>query len=225
MKNILFLLADCLRADLVFGENRRAPTPAINRLKKWGLSFTQVISSATMTSPCVSALMTGCYPHVTGIHQLRGDTLNPALPTLAELLQAKGYRTGALVTGPLWEGLGIERGFEHFEYRKPSPQLSASWRDRIREWSTPGEDARPWFLYAHFFDLHAPRVVAPEFDRSEFGPTIYERAVASLDRRFAEIFGALDWKNTIVVLHADHGEAYPETAWLEFREKMWQDVL
>jgi arylsulfatase len=225
LKNILFILADCLRADAVFGANRRAPTPALDQLKQRGVSFTQIVSSATMTSPCVSSLFTGCYPHVTGIHALRGEALNPALPTLAELLKGRGYRTAALMTGPLWEGLGIERGFDAYDYRKPGPQLSAAWRERILELCAEARDAQPWFIYAHFFDLHVPRVVAPDLNRAEYGATVYERALASLDRRLGEILGLLDWDNTIVVFHADHGELFPQTGWLETRERIWQDYI
>jgi arylsulfatase A-like enzyme len=225
LKNILFVLADCLRADSVFGGKRQPPTPALDRLKRQGVSFTQVISSATMTSPCVSSLFTGCYPLLTGIHALRGDVLNPALPTLAELLKARGYQTHALMTGPLWEGLGVERGFETFEYRKPGPLLSEEWRDRIRVLITNSAGSRPWFLYAHFFDLHVPRVIAPHLNRAEYGATMYERAFASLDYRLGEILADVDWDDTIVVFHADHGELFPQTPWLETRERIWQDFI
>lgn len=225
MKNILFLLADCLRADLVFAQPRKAPTPALDRLKESGVSFTQVVSSATMTSPCISSLFTGCYPHFTGVHALRGDVLNPALTTLADVMRARGYRTAALVTGPLWEGIGVERGFETFEYRKPSPELSGIWRDRIRELTSSYGDSRKWFVYVHLFDIHVPRVVPPEFNRAEYGATMYERAVAGLDYRIGEILSNVDWSDTIVVLHADHGELFPRTRWIEARERIWQDYV
>lgn len=225
MKNILFILADCLRADAVFGVHRHTPTPALDDLKRRGISFTQVISSASMTSPCVASLFTGCYPHLSGVHALRGDVLNPTLPTLAELLNARGYRTAALMTGPLWRGLGVERGFETYDYRKPSPQLSESWRERILKLGEQAGNSQPWFIYAHFFDLHAPRVVAADMNHSEYGATVYERALASFDRRLGEILAGIDWDKTIVVFHADHGELFPQTAWLETRERIWQDFI
>ena len=178
-----------------------------------------------MTSPCVSSIFTGCYPLVTGIHSLRGDVLNPALPTLAELLKVRGYRTCALMTGPLWEGLGIERGFETYEYQKPGPRLSSIWRDRVLELTTVVDDSRPWFLYAHFFDLHAPRVVAPILNHPDYGATMYERAVASLDHQLGEVLAGIDRDKTIIVVHADHGELFPRTRWLETREKIWQDHI
>src|SRR5439155_19415832 len=76
-----------------------------------------------------------------------------------------------------------------------------------------------------FYDIHAPRVVAPEFNRPEFGRTQYERAVATFDRRLAEIIGRVNWKDTMVVFHADHGELFPATPWLEIREKVWQEYV
>lgn len=225
MKNILFILADCLRSDLVFGGERRVPLPQVDRLKEIGVSFTQTISSATMTSPCVSSFFTGCYPIITGIHALRGDVLNSEIPTLAELLQARGYHTCGLVTGPLWEGLGLERGFERYEYCKPGTRLSDTWRDRIAQYAREADKGRPWFIYAHFFDLHAPRVVAPDLNGRQAGATLYERAAASLDRRLGEILASIDLNDTVVVFHADHGELFPHTLWLEAREKIWQDYI
>lgn len=177
-----------------------------------------------MTSPCVSSFFTGYYPLMTGVHALRGDVLNPRLPTLAELLSGRGYRTGAFVTGPLWEGLGIERGFETFEYRKPAPELSEVWRDCIRDFVAV-KDPRPWFLYAHFFDLHVPRVVAPDLNRVEYGATIYERALASFDKRLGEVLQHIRSEETIVFFHADHGELIPPTRPMEIRERVWQDYI
>lgn len=225
LKNILLLLADDLAARVILRDDPRPARPTINDLMRRGTTFTQVISSATMTTPCIASLMTGCYPFVNGVRALRGDMLLPNIPTLAQQLQRRGYRTHGLLTGPLWAGVGLERGFDAYEYRKPSPQLAAHWRDRIHALIESPPDARAWFIYAHFYDIHAPRQVAPEFNRPEFGRTLYERAVATLDRRFAEILGRVDWAETIVVLHADHGELFPETAPRELGEKIWQDTL
>ena len=225
MKNILFLLADDLAARVVLGPDPRPPRPALKELMRRGTTFTQAISSATMTTQCVASIFTGCYSFLNGIRSLRGDVLLPSVRTLAQELHVHGYRTHALLTGPLWEGTGLERGFDRCEYAKPSPTLAAHWRDRIHTLmdSEPGQ--APWFIYAHFYDMHAPRVVAPEFHRAEFGATVYERALATLDQRFAEILGRIDWDRTIVVFHADHGELFPETPALELREKLWQDVI
>lgn len=225
MNNILFLLADDLAAGVIFRSDSRPIRPTLHSLARRGISFTQVISSATMTTQCVASIFTGCYPFLNGVRSLRGDVLPDSMPTLAQHLKEKGYYTHALVTGPLWEGTGLERGFDQYEYRKPSPGLAEHWRDRIHQLTEARDSSQPWFIYAHFYDIHAPRVVAPEFNRPQFGETMYERAVATLDRRLAEILGRVNWDNTIVVFHADHGELYPETPWLEVRERLWQDII
>lgn len=54
--NVLFLLIDCLRADAVLGEGRRARTPTLDRLVRSGVACTQAIASASSTTPCVASL-------------------------------------------------------------------------------------------------------------------------------------------------------------------------
>lgn len=224
-RNILFILADCLRADMVFGEEVRPPTPAIDELRRRGTSFSQAISSTSMTSQSVSTFFTGCYPPVTGVRALRGDVLNQTCPTLAELLRAHGYHTAAFTTGPLWEGIGLERGFERFEYSRPSPGLIVKRQEQIKDlMSAPGDD-RPWFIYAHFYDIHTPRVIAPEMNTSRFGASLYQRAVATFDSRLAEILAHVNWDDTLVVFHADHGEIYPTTPLFDLWEDIWQKYI
>ncbi len=224
-KSILFILADCLRNDMVYGTRRRPPTPTIDGLRARGTYFSQMISSTSMTSQNLSTFFTGCYPFTTGVRALRGDMLNPALPTLAEILRAKGYQTVALTTGPLWEGLGIERGFEQFDHRKPSPGLIGKRAEQIRAIATNASDTRPWFIYAHFYDIHTPRVIAPELNRSEYGVSQYERAVATFDFRLREILGPIDPDNTIIIFHADHGEIFPDTPFMDWWEDVWQKYI
>ena len=95
--NILLLLTDQERADLVAPDGLPVDTPNIDRLREDGMWFD---SAYTPTSICTSArasLLTGLYPHAHGLlnnsHEadaIRTD-LSPELPTFGEHLAASGY--------------------------------------------------------------------------------------------------------------------------------------
>jgi arylsulfatase A-like enzyme len=94
----------------------------------------------------------------------RVGALDPTLPVLAELLGARGYRTGAFVTNAyLRRAFGLERGFETYSCR---PATNRSFRPasegvtKALEWLDT-RDERPFFLLLHFFEPHLNYDPAP----------------------------------------------------------------
>lgn len=73
-------------------------TPHINKLAVQGMRFTNFYAAQAVCSASRAALLTGCYPNRIGIHGALFPwskiALNPEEETIAELLKAKGYRTG-----------------------------------------------------------------------------------------------------------------------------------
>lgn len=85
--------------------NQDAATPHIDRLAAGGIRFSQFYVNAPICSPSRCALTTGQYPHrwrITSFLNNRADNarrgvanwLDPAAPTLARILQSRGYATG-----------------------------------------------------------------------------------------------------------------------------------
>jgi len=75
-------------------------TPNLDRMAAEGTKFTDFYSAASVCSPSRLALMTGCYPPRVGnlpvLFPRSKIGLNPKETTIAELLKAKGYATGAI---------------------------------------------------------------------------------------------------------------------------------
>lgn len=123
--NVLVILADDLGySDLgCFGSE--IPTPNIDSLAANGLRFTQCYNSARCC-PSRASLMTGLYPHQTGIGSFatrrpakgRGPAyighLNDRCVTLAEVLGGAGYQTYMVGKWHMEKPGPIARGFDEF---------------------------------------------------------------------------------------------------------------
>jgi len=201
--NLLLVCVDCLREDHLASD--AADTPTLDALRERGLAARNLFATATTTSPCVASLLTGTYSERNGVQSLSTGQLSASVDPLSERFGADGYHTEALVTGPLVEETGLDRGFDAFRYREPEASLfrngwAATARDRIE--SLP----EPFAAYVHLWELHEDVYVPPEFDTPEYGETPYARALSALDRRLEDLFAAAP-ENTLIALHGDHGES------------------
>lgn len=139
--NILFILADDLGwADLGCQGSTSYRTPALDRLAENGMRFTHAYAAAANCAPTRATLMTGQSIPVHGMYTVgsgaRGKKANRSLvpppnvteisgevTTLAESLQAAGYRTGhfgkwhlggyGTPEGPLAQGFEVNIGGYH----------------------------------------------------------------------------------------------------------------
>lgn len=125
--NIIVILADDLGyADVSTYQKGRIPTPNIDEIGKRGVVFTQGYVSAPICSPSRAALMTGRHQQRFGFEYNNGpgtldrrDRRGLAVGerTIADILKARGYRTGAIGKWHLgWndEHYPTNRGFDHF---------------------------------------------------------------------------------------------------------------
>ena len=115
--NVLVIVVDALRADHLsaYGYPRRS-SPGLDRLAAEGVLFEHAFSTSSYTLPSHASIVTGRYPYDHGVewgtsHQIEVH------PTLPELLQSRGYRTGAFSGNTYWftREHGFGKGFLHFE--------------------------------------------------------------------------------------------------------------
>ncbi|QEG00438.1 Arylsulfatase precursor [Stieleria maiorica] len=123
--NVILILADDMAlGDLSSLNGGLSRTPHLDRLKDDSVWFSQAYSAAPVCAPARAALLTGRYPHRTGVVTLNQLTY-PSLTrlrrdetTIAELLQDRGYATGLIGKWHCGNGQGYEpndHGFDEFE--------------------------------------------------------------------------------------------------------------
>ncbi len=209
--NVLFLLVDTLRSDKCTPKELRNQLPNIHRLMDDGTTFSETITVNSSTPACISSLFTGLYPVRHRVRMMGNRRLPAWASTMAEVFKASGYNTYASVAGPLEESIGFARGFDEYTMRhERTEHLYGEWGRDLREMLKNGF-RRPFFTYIHFWEVHQPRRVLPQYDSSAFGETMYERAIASWDFGLGQILQCVP-KDTLVVVTGDHGERIAQNA-------------
>jgi len=165
---------DALRADHVgYNGYYRDTTPELDRLAKSSVVFDAAYSAGTNTRASVPAFLTGLYPTATGVIRL-DDALNPEVPTLPDELRRRGYATAAFVANPsLRPEVGLARSFDVYDHdplldegvpRYRRFETATKLQERAQRFLS-GIGDRPFFLYLHYRDVHAPYVPPPPYDR------------------------------------------------------------
>jgi arylsulfatase A-like enzyme len=203
--NILLVVVDCGRSDLWLGERGTTLTPNLDRVRREGVTFPATIVEQSATSPNFATLLTGLYSPRHGVRMILGQTLRPEVRLLTEDLVALGYRTYAEMTGPLIAEIGLDRGFDRYEYRAPSDYLHTAWGDRFVSRLQQGAYRSPWFILLHLWELHVPRQIVPAKPGQTGSEDAYRAAVASLDAQLGRVFDAAGG-DAVLVVTGDHGE-------------------
>lgn len=208
-RNILLLVIDCLRADMVY-EKHLGELHNVRGIINGGTAFTHAFTSSVSTMPSFSSILTGLYPARHGVVSMYGRKLRPWVRTLAQVMRKAGYYTRAEVSGPLDPIIGLNRGFIVYNYRRRDETVYTEWWRKFLK--DLGNMPQPWFLLLHLWALHMPRYLPPEYDNPRYGKTRYERALIALDEKIGELLDAVP-DDTLLVFTGDHGEYLMETPW------------
>ncbi|GAB4291582.1 MAG: hypothetical protein Fur0025_26880 [Oscillatoriaceae cyanobacterium] len=91
--NILLLMSDQHREDAMGCSGGWVRTPNLDRLAAEGIRFSNCITTSPVCIPTRLSLVTGWYPHNTGIWDNCNYTLSPDSRTWMQVIRAQGYRT------------------------------------------------------------------------------------------------------------------------------------
>ncbi len=161
--NVVLIALDTLRADhlTAYGYERQT-SPALARFARRGVVFERAYSQAPWTLPSFASIFTGLRPSRHGVVRER-LALRAATRTLQGALRKAGYVTAGFHDGAyLSKGYGFHHHFDHYQRIQGLRDLPV-----VTQWlETPRE--RPFFLFLHTYDVHAPYGSVPEHYRGAF---------------------------------------------------------
>ena len=172
--SVLLLTADTLRPDYMSLNGQPLPTtPYLDRLIGEGVYFEQAITPMARTTPALASLLTGAYPHRTGVRDLT-DSLAPEVTSIAEMLRERGYQTLAVVTNQvLGRQRRLDRGFDVYDAASDARTASAT-TDTALRFIDALDPQRPAFVWVHYIDPHVPYHPPPEL-AERFDPGYRDR--------------------------------------------------
>lgn len=234
---VVVITLDTTRADRlsIYG-NMDVTLPALERVSREGVMFDRATSVAPMTLPAHTSLFTGLLPPHHGVRDNATAPLGESHTTLAELLRADGFKTGAFVSsvvvGP---ERGLAQGFDRYEGVPDNSQASppAMQRradvvvdDAIRWLDTIGSSR--FLLWAHLYDPHRP-YEPPEPFKSTYGHDPYMGEIAFVDSQIARLTEALEQRKlldrVVLVIVGDHGEALGDHGERDHGIFVYEEVL
>lgn len=163
-KNVILVLVDTLRADHLGTYGYSRPTsPNLDAFAGESLKFENARSQASCTFPSANSILTSRYPSAFLGQPPKSPLGIPKdIPSIAEILKQRGFRTAAVSASPVVRGTpgrfnpgaGFGRGFDVFHEDcvwRPAGCVNRAALPLLQE-----ADDRPFFLYLHYMDPHGP---------------------------------------------------------------------
>jgi arylsulfatase A-like enzyme len=232
--NILLVTVDALRADHLGSYGYRRPTsPRLDAFARTAVRFEYVVSQSSRSIRSIPSMMTGFYPsQIAYGPEYLFPALLPENITMAETLREAGYRTAVTMGTNYFERVsGFFQGFDDVEeitlYRPPRSMpvtRALAQLDRLQE------RQQPWFLWVHLFNVHEEYL----WDRtpSKFGDRpvdAYDTEITFADAEVGRLLDAVKSRglsdDTVVIVTADHGEAFGERGHIGHARTVYEEEL
>ena len=221
--HVVIVTFDTTRYDrLGFAGDSDARTPTLDGLAARGVVFDQAYAPVALTLPSHTTIMSGLPPLSHGVHSNGRFQVPESLETLAERLAAAGFDTAAFVSAFVLDSrFRLDQGFgvygddtlpsgDLLDFSVPS-RPGEQVTDEALAWLEKRDPARPFLLWAHYYDPHLPHELRPSFQtlRDPYAAEI-AYADAELARLLEGVERAAGGRETLVVFTSDHGEAFGE---------------
>jgi membrane-anchored protein YejM (alkaline phosphatase superfamily) len=205
--NVLWMVLDSWRADAM----TPALTPVAEALGRRSSVFLDHTSGGDATRYGLVSMLYGLPASSWSRLQLERRS-----PPLLATLAARGWRLGVFTSVDMPDILSVIFADVPATARVVAPPARLGVKDRrtiraLEEFIARPDDRRPFFAFVHLLSTHWGYDPACRLPRTGRGPRErYDRAVRCADRLVARALRAVSLRDTIVVLTADHGEAFGE---------------
>lgn len=236
---MLLLTVDSMRQDMPWAGYGRPIAPNLTKLAAESVLYTNAYSVSSYTAKSVGAILTGRYPSTLYRSGWFFTGYSDANLFFSEVLQQHGIRTIAghahLYFG---RGKNLNQGFDVWELVPGitfDPQTdkgitSDKMTDlAMRVLGDPTNTSKQFFAWFHYTDPHDEYNKHPE--SPDWGKTNRDRYDSEVFFADLHIGRLIDWakqqpwwKHTVVMVSADHGEAFGEHGVYKHAFWLW-DVL
>jgi arylsulfatase A-like enzyme len=170
-RNVILIVVDTLRADRLSAFGYGRPTsPNLAAFAGNAVRFDAARSQAACTFPSVNSILTSRWPAAFLGQPNQALGIPPGIPSLAEILQARGFHTVAVSASAVVRKSpsrfnpsgGFARGFDVFHEDcvwQPASCVDAAAAEHLKK----GD--KPLFLYLHYIDPHGPYQPPPTWRR------------------------------------------------------------
>ncbi|MHC5093668.1 MAG: sulfatase-like hydrolase/transferase [Planctomycetota bacterium] len=237
INHVVIISMDTTRADYLscYGYEHKT-TPNIDAVAAEAVRFEHVIAPIPLTLPSHSTMMTGTIPPRHGIHDNLNYSLGDSNVTLAEMLQAKGYTTGGIISSYVLEDtFGLNQGFDTYDDEFDETITDAAGAQR--RGGEVSEHAIRWldenrrdsfFLFLHYYDPHI-EYTPPEPFASMFKDNLYAGEIAYADHCIGQVITKLKslglYDSTLLIITGDHGEGLGDHVELAHSYYIYQESI
>jgi choline-sulfatase len=235
--NVLLVTIDSLRADMPWTGYPRPIAPNLTKLAAESVVYTNAYSVSSYTAQSVAAVLSGRYPSTlyrAGWFFTGYAKTNTFFP---EVLQEKGIRTIGW-HGHMYfaRGKGIDQGFDDWALApgitfdpNTDPHITSEKLTKlgIELLGKPENAGKQFFAWVHYMDPHDQYVKhaeSPDFGNKNRDR--YDSEVWFTDKWVGELFAWGEkqpwWKDTALIISADHGEAFGEHGMYKHAFEIWE---
>jgi arylsulfatase A-like enzyme len=232
-----------------------ARTPNLDRITRRGTMFSEASSTSSWTLPATVSLLTGLYPSAHGVTDISIGIPPglPTAPRLFR--DAGYETAAFVSTNLVGTPYGFQQGVEVFDERNALGHRHVSSRsvtDLALAWlrgehmepfgALDGDGLRdpvaPFFLLAHYYDPHWVWLPHPRFvpaipvDAATGEPEplgLYDSEIAYLDHHVGRLLRGIQavapLEDVILVMVADHGEAFGQHGVQFHTETLYQELV
>ena len=237
--SVLLLTIDAMRADMPWAGYEKPIAPNLTELAKESVVYENYRSVSSYTAQTVATMLSGRYASTlyrTGVFFTNYFDSNE---WITEAMQEKGITTMAVQAHLYFDRApGLKQGFDTYEM-VPGLTWNAQTDESITSHKSipaiislledPENTKGQFFLWSHLMDPHDQYVKheeSPDFGKDNRGR--YDSEIWYTDMWIGKLLDFCKkqpwWDKTVVIVSADHGEAFGEHGMYKHAFELW-DVL
>lgn len=235
--NVMLLTIDSLRADMPWTTYERDIAPNLTALAKQSVVYRNAYSVSSSTSKSAPAILVGRYPSSIYRDGWFFAGFSPANLFFTEVLQERSVRTlGGHAHMYFDRGKNLDQGFDvwrvvdgiGFDSKTDRHVTSDKMTDMaIQMLSDSANTQGQFFLWFHYMDPHDQYIkheASPDF--GDHNRDRYDSEVYFTDLHVGRLFDFAKqqpwWDRTVVIISADHGEAFGDHGMHKHGFELWE---